>query len=123
MQAVAPQIKANGANIVAITPQLPEHHGNMIEKHGLDFDLLSDPGNEYANKLGLRFTLPDEVIEIYQGFGIDLVKHNGEDSGTLPMPARLVVDANGTVRVVDADPDYTRRPEPEKTVADVAAAS
>jgi hypothetical protein len=35
------------------------------------------------------------------------------------MPARLVIDREGIVRAVDADPDYTVRPEPEKTLADV----
>ena len=37
------------------------------------------------------------------------------------MPARLVVDSGGIVRAADIDADYTRRPEPEKTLADVKA--
>lgn len=121
MQAVVPRIEAHGASIVAITPQLPEHHGGMIEKHGLAFDLLSDPGNNYVQSLGLRFDLPAEILEIYKGFGIDLARHNGDDSGTLPIPARLVVDSSGIIRAADVDMDYTRRPEPEKTLADLAA--
>ncbi len=83
--------------------------------------MLSDPGNAYAAELGLRFQVPPEVQEIYGGFGIDLPKVNGDDSWTLPIPARLVVDAGGIVRAADIDVDYTRRPEPDKTVADVAA--
>lgn len=93
----------------------------MIEKHGLAFDLLSDPGNNYVHSLGLRFEVPADVLEVYRGFGIDLVKHNGEDSGTLPIPARLVVDSSGVIRAADVDMDYTRRPEPDKTIADLAA--
>jgi peroxiredoxin len=119
LQAVVPQLHALGASLVAITPQLPEHHGTLIEKHGLDFDLLSDPGNAYAAKLGLRFEITGELREAYLGLGLDLARHNGEASWTLPMPARLVVDTGGTVRAADVDPDYTRRPEPEKAVADV----
>ena len=121
MQAVADRIADAGGSIVAITPQLPEHHGRMIEKHGLGFDLLSDPGNEYAASLGLRFTVEGELREVYRAIGLDLPKHNGEDSWTLPMPARLVVGRDGIVRATDVDADYTRRPEPEKTVRDVAA--
>ncbi len=93
----------------------------MIEKHGLNFDMLSDPENAYAAELGIRFEVPAEVKEIYGGFGIDLPKVNGDDSWTLPIPARLVIDADGVVRAADVDVDYTRRPEPEKTVADVKA--
>jgi peroxiredoxin len=93
----------------------------MIEKHGLNFDMLSDPENAYAAELGIRFEVPAEVKEIYGGFGIDLPKVNGDDSWTLPIPARLVIDASGVVRAADIDVDYTRRPEPEKTIADVKA--
>ncbi len=93
----------------------------MIEKEPLGFDVLSDPDNAYAAKLGLRHVLPDELRKIYSGFGIELPQSNGEDSWSLPVPARIVADRSGIVRTVDADPDYTRRPEPDKTVADVRA--
>ena len=46
---------------------------------------------------------------------------NGDDSWTLPMPARIVVSGDGIVRATDIDPNYTSRPEPEKTLADVKA--
>ena len=93
----------------------------MIEKHGIAFDMLSDPGNAYAAELGIRFEVTSEVQEIYGAFGIDLPKVNGDDSWTLPIPARLVVDSGGIVRAADIDVDYTRRPEPDKTLADVKA--
>ncbi len=83
--------------------------------------MLSDPGNAYAAELGLRFEISPDVKEIYGGFGIDLPKVNGDDSWTLPIPARLVIDSGGIVRAADIDVDYTRRPEPDKTVADVKA--
>ena len=37
------------------------------------------------------------------------------------MPGRIIVDGEGIVRSVDADPDYTRRPEPSKTLQDARA--
>jgi len=93
----------------------------MAEKHGLGFDLLSDAGNSYAAELGIRFTVEDPLRSLYAGRGIDLPKYNGEPSWTLPMPGRFVIDRAGIVRAVDVDPDYTNRPEPEKTLADLAA--
>ncbi len=62
-----------------------------------------------------------ELQAIYKGFGIDLPTSNGDPSWTLPVPARIVVDSGGIVRSIDADPDYTRRPEPSKTLADLQA--
>ncbi len=93
----------------------------MVDTHKLSFDLLSDPRNDYAAQLGLRHDVPPEIQTIYRGFGIDLPACNGDPSWTLPMPARMVIDAQGVVRTVDADPDYTVRPEPEKTLRDVRA--
>jgi peroxiredoxin len=114
-------LKSHGASLVAITPQLPEHSRALAEKHRIAFDILTDPGNAYAAQLGLRFALPDDLRAVYQSFGIDLPKHNGDPSWTLPMPGRIVIDRAGIVRAVDVDPDYTRRPEPQKTLDDLAA--
>ena len=121
MQQVIGQFTELGATVCAVTPQLADATRPMVEKHRLNFDLLTDRGNEYAAALGLRFRLPDDLKQVYLGFGNDLAVRNGEDSWTLPMPGRFVIDRAGVVRVVDVDPDYRYRPEPAKTVADVRA--
>ena len=121
MQAVVPELEKHGASLVAITPQKAENSLRMIERHKLGFEMLSDPGNEYAARLGLRVRVPDELKEVYLSIGIDLEASNGSPDWTLPVPARIVVDRAGIVRATDIDVDYTRRPEPEKTIADVAA--
>jgi peroxiredoxin len=121
LQQVAGTLKEHGATIVAITPQLAEASRTLIEQHKLSFDLLSDPANAYAAKLGLRFTLPDDLKQVYLGFGNDLAVRNGEGSWTLPIPGRFVIDRRGIVRAADVDPDYRYRPEPAKTVHDVTA--
>jgi peroxiredoxin len=114
-------LKEYSVTLVAITPQLPEASRSLIEKQRITFDLLSDPGNDHAAKLGLRFKLADHLKEVYLSFGLDLVARNGEDSWTLPMPGRFVVDRTGIVGAVDVDPDYQNRPEAQKTVNDVRA--
>ncbi len=78
--------------------------------------MLSDLGNAYAKRLGLVFTLPHDLREVYAKFGLDVPAHNGDDSWQLPLPTRIVVDRDGTIRAIDADPDYTRRPEPSATL-------
>ena len=82
----------------------------------MSFELLRDHGNRVAEAYGLAFTLPDNLREIYLKFGIDLAQGNGDGTWRLPMPARFVIDRQGIIRSVDADPDYTRRPEPARTV-------
>jgi peroxiredoxin len=86
------------------------------EPKPLSFTLLRDFGNRVAEAYGLVFTLPDDLREIYLKFGIDLARGNGDGTWRLPIPARFVIDRQGIIRAVDADPDYTRRPEPAQTV-------
>ena len=121
MQSVVPELEKHGASVVAITPQRAEKSLRMIERHNLGFGMLSDPGNAYAARLGLRFQVPDDLKEVYLSIGIDLEESSGLPDWTLPVPARIVVDRAGIVRATGIDVDYTRRPEPEETVADVAA--
>jgi peroxiredoxin len=89
----------------------------MANKHKLTFPILWDENSRVAEAFGLAFTLPDDLRKVYLGFGNDLAVANGDPSWRLPVPARFVVDGDGVVRSVDADPDYTHRPEPEATVA------
>jgi peroxiredoxin len=80
--------------------------------NGLDFPILSDPGNATAAAFGLRFALPDYLIELYKSLKNDLPAFNGDRSWTLPMPGRFVIGHDGVIRYAEVNPDYTRRPEP-----------
>lgn len=116
LQSAIPEISAAGATLVAISPQLVDYNHEVVERHGLTFDVLSDQGNRIAEEFGLVFRLPDDLRKLYMRFGIDLPKVNGDDSWTLPMPARFVIDQAGIIRAADVSPDYTRRPDPQRTV-------
>jgi len=52
LQSALSQIKDHGARILAISPERPEHAAEMAQKHGLEFDLLSDPNNSVAQQFG-----------------------------------------------------------------------
>lgn len=91
----------------------------MKSKHDFEFDILSDEGNKVAGEFGLKFAFPDYLIEVYKGFGADLERFNGDDSWTLPMPARYVVGQDGIIKAADINADYTKRPEPSKTIEDL----
>lgn len=121
MQGLLDDMRKLGASLVAITPQKPALSLPMVESHGLGFDILSDTDNAFTAGLGLNFELPADLREVYLSFGIDLPGCSGEDRWVLPMPARLVIDRGGIVRAADIDPDYTLRPEPEKTLNDLRA--
>lgn len=114
LQATAAKIRSMGSNLVAISPQTAPNSRKAQKDHGLSFPVLSDPGNELANRFGLRFQLPADLAAIYKQFGIDLSQFNGDTSQTLPMPARYVVDRAGVIQYAEVNPDYTRRPDPDE---------
>jgi peroxiredoxin len=100
---------------------LVEHNKAFAAEKNLTFELLADPGNQTAQKYGVVYSMPDDVQKIYNGFGIDLPKHNGDESWTLPIPARFIVDRGGIIRYSEATVDHTVRPEPEDTIAALKA--
>jgi peroxiredoxin len=117
-QELLPELPAFGARLVAISPQLPDQSLATSEKIGLEFTVLSDPGNRVAKSMGIVFQQADEVLEVQRKLGLDLAKVNAEGSTELPRPTVLIVDSTRTVRFVDIQPDYTARTE----VADILAA-
>ena len=89
----------------------------MIAARKFTFPILRDEGNAVASRFNRLNRLSDDLKQLYLGFGIDLEASNGEASWTLPVPGTYVIDTGGIIRYASADADYTRRPEPEETLA------
>jgi peroxiredoxin len=113
LQAALPALEQLGARLVAISPQSAANSRKSARNNAIAFPILSDPGNAVAASFGLRFALPDYLVALYKSLKNDLPAFNGDDSWTLPMPARFVIGTNGIVRYAEVNPDYTKRPEPE----------
>jgi peroxiredoxin len=110
------EINSLGASLAMIAPHLEEHSRALIKEKNLSFELLSDPGNQVAKKFGLVYQVPEDLKQIYLKFDINIEKFNNDDSWTLPIPARYIVDGNSVIRYAEADPDYTIRPDPTHTI-------
>jgi peroxiredoxin len=110
------EIKSLGATLVMVSPQIEKYSRSLIEEKNLSFELLSDPGNQVAQKFGLVYQYPDDLKQIFLKFGINFEKFNNDDSWTLPIPARYIVDCDAVIRYAEADPDYTIRPDPQHTI-------
>jgi peroxiredoxin len=118
LQAVYGAIRALGADIVVLSPELPRFSADLARRHKLTFPILNDHGLMIAKAFGIVFALPDDLKDLYlNAFKNDLGQRNGDPSWQLPLPARFMIDRSGIIRYAQADPDYTLRPEPEETVA------
>jgi len=107
---------ARGASLLVLSPQL-HRSVRETEELGLSYEMLKDAGNQVAARYGLVHGLPPDLRAIYAKNSIDLPAINGDGTWTLPMPARFVLHRDGVIHAADADPDYTRRPEPSDTIA------
>ncbi len=112
LEQARPDIEARGASVVAISEQTAPNSRKSQRQNGLGFPILVDYRGEVAARFGVRWTLPEYLREVQQSLGADLTQFNGEDSWTLPMPARYVIARNGMIAYAEVNADYTRRPEP-----------
>ncbi|WP_250462385.1 peroxiredoxin-like family protein [Caballeronia sp. GAFFF2] len=109
---VLSQIEGYGASVVAISPQTAVNSRKSVRDNKLGFPVLSDTKGEVGAAFGLRFALPDYLVDLYKDLKNDLPMFNADPSWTLPMPARYVIGHDGIVLYSEVNPDYTHRPEP-----------
>lgn len=105
-------IEARGATLVAISQQTAPNSRKSQRTNKLGFPILGDKDGELAARFGIRWKMPEDLQQIHKQLGADLTAFNGEDSWTLPMPARYVIGQDGLIAYAEINPDYTHRPEP-----------
>lgn len=115
LQEALREIEKRGARLVAISPQTAANSRRSQRENKVEFPILSDPHNDVAASFGIRFGLPDYLVDLYKNtFKNNLELINGDDSWTLPMPARFIIGQDGVIRYAEVNPDYTRRPDPSE---------
>ncbi len=116
LQGIHSEVRALGAQIVVITPELERYTRALHKKLNLTFDILTDLHLKIAEQFRLVFTLPDYLRDLYKSFGSTLDRFHDESEYRLPIPARYVIDKQGIIHAADVNADYTIRPEPSETV-------
>lgn len=116
LQQELPNFKANNANLLALTPELPDQSISTTEKNDLEFEVLSDIGNKVAKDYGIVFSLTDAVAGIYNK-SFDMNSHNGDTSNELPLAATYIINEEGKIEYAFLDTDYRNRAEPSEITA------
>ncbi len=115
LQEIDSEVRALGARIVTLTPELERYTRNVHKKLNLTFDILTDLHLGTAEQFRIAFVLPDYLRDLYRSFGNTLDRFHDESEYRLPMPSRYVVDREGIIRAADVNADYTMRPEASET--------
>ena len=109
-------IKA-GYQIIAISPDKPEKLAVSIDKHKMNYLLLSDSSMAAAKAFKIAFKLDDETIRKYNEYGIDLYSETGQRHNLLPVPSVFVVGTDEIIKFEYVNPNYKVRLDPNILLA------
>jgi peroxiredoxin len=116
-QGALAEIRAAGAELVAVSPQTPDQSLTLAEQRALAFPVLSDAGGRVALDYGLSYTSSEEAVATLSELGVELSAFNGDDSNTLPAPSTFVIGQDGRIRFASVSGDYRWRVGPEEVLA------
>jgi peroxiredoxin len=116
-QAHLDQIAALGAQLVAVSPQTPDHSLSMAERNELEFLVLSDVGANVIDRYGLKYEIDAETRGLFEAVGNDVGAHNGPGGWVLPAVATFVIGVDGAVRYANVRGNWTERAEPADVLA------
>jgi peroxiredoxin len=103
-------IKAKGATVVAVTPEIPGNISKTIEKTKAEYSILYDEGLKIMKAYEVEFKVPENTLARYRNTGIKLEENNGKNGNYLPIPATYIIDQDFAITYRFFDPDYKKRP-------------
>lgn len=109
LQQLDPKLRALGYEIIAISPDTPEHVQKVFDEGALTYTLLSDSSMETAKAFGIAFEVDKPMLEKLESYNIDIEAASGETHHLLPVPSVFLVGTDGVIDFVHSDPDYTKR--------------
>lgn len=117
LQDILSEIHELGANLVAISPQVPDESLTKDEISTMDFGVLSDQDAKVAFQYGVAWEVPEFLAEhMREDRGLDLEQINNGNGTMLPIPATFVLGRDGVVKWRFVDVDYRTRSEPSDII-------
>lgn len=114
-KAAVPRIRELGATFVMVTPEKDETASEAFRDQ--DFEVLLDGRHELANAYGVGFSIPEELLQVHDTFGLAPAEINADGQDELPSPALFVIDSAQKIRWRFVEADYSKRPEVEDALA------
>ena len=111
LQEIEAEIIKSGFQIIAVSPDRPAKLNESIDKHKMNYLLLSDSNMAGAKAFGIAYKLDDATIKKYDVYGIDLIGASGEKHYSLPVPAVFVIGTDGIIKFEYVNPNYKVRLE------------
>jgi peroxiredoxin len=109
LSGIAPEVRAVGAEIVLITPEVQKFSSKLKSDARASFSVLTDLDSGYALELQLAIKIEDEKRLAMTRAGWDISAFQDDENWTLPIPATFVVGSDRSVKARFVDPDYRKR--------------
>tara|TARA_R110000772_G_scaffold218277_5_gene328898 strand:+ start:157 stop:810 length:654 start_codon:yes stop_codon:yes gene_type:complete len=113
LQSILGDIHQLGAELVAISPQIPDDSLSQKEKSEIAFPVLSDQDAQVAAAYGVAWQVPELILaHMRKDRGLDLAQINNGNGSVLPIPGTFIIGRDGVVLWRYVDVDYRKRAEP-----------
>jgi len=117
LQARLDEIKQLGAQLIAISPQVPDNSLSTDEISAMPFDVLSDQNASIAAEFGVAWKVPEFLLKhMKEDRQLDLETINNGNATIMPIPATFILDKSAEVTWRYVDLDYRTRSEPEDII-------
>ncbi|MEL0629304.1 peroxiredoxin-like family protein [Psychromonas aquatilis] len=117
LQSRLPEIHDLGAQLVAISPEVPDNSLTENEISKMSFEVLSDQDADVAAKFGVSWKVPDFVLaHMKVDHQLDIEKINNGNANIMPIPATYILNQQGIAVWRFVDVDYRVRSEPEDII-------
>lgn len=92
-----------GYQIIAVSPDNPEHLQGSVDKHELKYKLYSDKELGLAREFGIVFQASERLTKRLEEFS------GGDNQGWLPVPSVFVLNQEGEILFEYINPNYKVR--------------
>ncbi len=111
------ELKALGFDVWFISIDQPDVLYESLQQPDIGYTILSDSKLSATRAFGLAFRVPDELVERYLEWNIDLEAASGENHHVLPAPATFIIGKDGVIQFQYTNPVYKVRLHPDVLLA------
>lgn len=105
-----------GANIVAISAEVPQMAEQTASKNDISYPVLTDVDARFMKEIGIVFQLNENEKKEFLKFGMDFTQIHANENYELPVPAVYVINKNMKIVFVHFEADYMTRIEPSEVL-------
>ena len=109
LRKIIPELKSLGTKLYAISPDTPMELKKSLDKHQINYTLLSDSKLAAAKEFNISFKVDGQTLEKYKKYKIDINKASGENHNLLPIPSVFIIDKQGNVVFKHSNKNYKVR--------------